>query len=522
MMLKEGNEIKTVENQLWEAADDLRANSKLTAAEYKDPVLGLILLRFAENRFNETLKKIEKKIPINPRTGKKEITKDHFLGEASLYLREKSKYTYLADLPESKDISDAVNNAMRLIEKDHPDLSGILPKNYQSFGSDLLRGLIRIFNRESIQKIPGDFFGRIYEFFLMKFSMSGAGAQEGGEFFTPPSLVQLIVNFIEPKYGIIHDPSCGSGGMFIQTSYFLKEKSNNPVNETVSIYGTELKTNNTKLAKMNLAIHGLEGNIIESNSFYSDPHKLIGKCDFVMANPPFNVDKIDKKKDYVKKDPRLPFGLPKKDNGNYIWIQYFHSYLNKNGKAGFIMASAASDAGSSEKKIRQKIFETGDVEAVVAIGNKFFYTKSLPCHIWFFNKNKKKEKKNTILMIDASKVFQKVTNTINDFSHDQLEGLTTIIKHYRDEKVDFKKNDWLKKNFSNNKYEDIEGLCKIVDKKEIIENDYSFTPGRYVGYTHIFEENFDYKVEIKKIHNELSELELQNKELLDKILKVKI
>ena len=216
-------EIKNVENELWKAADDLRANSKLTAAEYKDPVLGLILLRFAENRFNETFKRIQKKIPINPRTGKKDITKDHFIGEGSLYLKEESKYEYLANLPESNDISEAVNNAMRLIEEDHPDLSGILPKNYQSFDSDLLRGLIRIFNSESIQKISGDIFGRIYEFFLMKFSMSGAGAQEGGEFFTPPSLVQLIVNFLQPDKGIIYDPACGSGGMFIQTAYFLKE-----------------------------------------------------------------------------------------------------------------------------------------------------------------------------------------------------------------------------------------------------------------------------------------------------------
>ncbi len=378
------NEIKNVESELWDAADDLRANSKLTAAEYKDPVLGLILLRFAENRYNETLKKIEKKISKNPRTGKKEITKDHFLGEASLYLGEESKYGYLANLPESEDISEAVNNAMRLIENDHPDLSGILPKNYQSFDSDLLRSLIRIFNRESIQKISGDVFGRIYEYFLMKFSMSGAGAQEGGEFFTPPSLVQLIVNFIEPNKGIVYDPACGSGGMFIQTAQFIKDKSKSYINESVSIFGTELKTNNTKLAKMNLAIHGIEGKIIEDNTFYADQHKLIGKCDFVMANPPFNVDKVDKKKDFVINDLRLPFGLPKNDNANYMWIQYFYSYLNKKGRAGFVMASSAADAGGSEKLIRQKLIEAGDVEAIVSISNNFFYTKSLPCHIWFF------------------------------------------------------------------------------------------------------------------------------------------
>jgi type I restriction enzyme M protein len=511
-------EIKNVETELWDAADDLRANSKLTAAEYKDPVLGLILLRFAENRFNETLKKIEKNIPTNPRTDKKEITKDHFIGEASLYLREESKYEYLANLPESEDISEAVNKAMRAIESDHPDLSGILPKNYQSFDSDLLRGLIRIFNRESIQKISGDFFGRIYEYFLMKFSMSGAGAQEGGEFFTPPSLVQLIVNFIEPDHGVVHDPACGSGGMFIQTAQFIKDQTKKSVNESISVYGTELKTNNTKLAKMNLAIHGIEGKIIEDNSFYSDPHKLIGKCDFIMANPPFNVDKVDKKKDYVKNDPRLPFGLPKNDNANYMWIQYFHSYLNKKGRAGFVMAASATDSGKSEKLIRKKLIETGDIEAIVSVSNNFFYTRSLPCHIWFFNKNKNNKNKKNILMIDARNTFRKVNQTINDFSPDQLEGLTNIIKFYRGENVNFKKNDWLIKSFPNKKYEDIEGLCKIANLDEITENDYTLNPGRYVGYSINVDNDFDYKGRMNEIKNELNKLQTDSDELT-KIIK---
>ena len=513
-------EIKNVETELWDAADDLRANSKLTAAEYKDPVLGLILLRFAENRFNETLKKIEKKTPINPRTGKKKITKDHFLGESSLYLREESKYEYLANLPESEDISEAVNKAMRAIESDHPDLSGILPKNYQNFDSDLLRGLIRIFNRESIQKISGDFFGRIYEYFLMKFSMSGAGAQEGGEFFTPPSLVQLIVNFINPDHGTVHDPSCGSGGMFIQTAQFIKDQTSRSVNESISVYGTELKTNNTKLAKMNLAIHGIEGKIIEDNSFYSDPHKLIGKCDFIMANPPFNVDKVDKKKDYVKNDPRLPFGLPKNDNANYMWIQYFHSYLNKKGRAGFVMASSATDATDSEKRIRQHLIETGDVEAIVSVGNNFFYTRSLPCHVWFLNKNKKN--KDTILMIDARKTFRKVNSTINDFSPDQLQGLTTIIKSYRGESADFTANKWLTKIFTDCKYEDVEGLCKIISMDDIIENDYSLTPGRYVGFSIQVDGDFDYQGRMSEIHDELAKLNTKSDDLMMEIQRLRL
>jgi len=354
----------------------------------------------------------------------------------------------------------------------------------------------------------------------MKFSMSGAGAQEGGEFFTPPSLVQLIVNFIEPNHGIVHDPACGSGGMFIQTAQFIKDQTKKSINESISVYGTELKTNNTKLAKMNLAIHGIEGKIIEDNSFYSDPHKLIGKCDFIMANPPFNVKKVDKKKDYVINDPRLPFGLPKNDNGNYMWIQYFYSYLNDKGRAGFVMASSATDAGGSEKLIRQQLIETGDVEAIVSVGNNFFYTRSLPCHVWFLNKNK--NDKDTILMIDARNTFRKVNATINDFSPNQLEGLTSIIKFYRGESVDFKANEWLTKTFKSGSYEDIESLCKVASMNDIIENDYSLTPGRYVGFSFQVEEDFDYKKRISEIHEELSKLNTESDELMEAIQKLKL
>lgn len=432
-------QIKDLEKQLWDSADNLRANSKLTAAEYKDPVLGLILLRFAQNRFEEAKVQIKDKLPINPRTGKKrEITKDDFIGVGAIFLQTESKYEYLADLPEGEDLNDALNSAMRLIEEDYTDLAGILPKNYQELDSDLLRELIRVFNSEAVRSIKGDAFGRIYEYFLMKFSMSGAGAQEGGEFFTPPSLVELIVNFIEPDHGIVHDPACGSGGMFVQTGYFIKDHIKKNINEAIRVYGTELKTNNARLAKMNLAIHGIEGKIIEENSFYSNPHDLRGKCDFVMANPPFNVKKVDKKKEFVKSDPRLPFGLPKSDNANYMWIQYFYSYLNENGRAGFVMASSATDAGSSEKEIRQKLIESGDVEAIVSISNNFFYTRSLPCHVWFFNKGKTEKNRDKIVMIDARKTYRKVNQTINDFSTGQLNNLNSIIKSFRGEKQSIK------------------------------------------------------------------------------------
>jgi type I restriction enzyme M protein len=499
-------QIKQLETELWNAADSLRANSKLTAAEYKDPILGLVFLRFAQNIFEEKKVIIEKSIPAGPR-GKRAITKEDFLAAGAMMLPEKAKYDYLAGLPEGKDVADAINQAMRLIEAEYPDLQGILPKNYQEFEQDLLRELIRVFNKDAVRNAKGDVFGRIYEYFLMKFSMQGAGAQEGGEFFTPPSLVQLIVNFIEPQHGVVLDPACGSGGMFVQTGYFVQSHTKKGVNEAIKCFGMELKTNNAKLAKINLAIHGIEGKVMEANSFYSDPHSLLGKCDFVMANPPFNVNKIDKDKEYVKTDPRLPFGLPKADNGNYLWMQYFYSYLNKTGRAGFVMASSATDAGHSEKLIRQKLIETGAVDCIVSIGNNFFYTRSLPCHVWFFDKGKRKENKHKILMIDARNVFRKVTTTINDFSEEQLEGLTGIVKLYRGEDAAVSKNNtWFKEHFPNGKYQDIEGLCKIVDLKEVEENDWSLTPGRYVGVNMVVDDGVDYKARLQEIQSELDEL----------------
>jgi len=500
-------QIRQLEKELWDAADALRANSKLTAAEYKDPVLGLVLLRFAQNKYEEAKPIVERKIPKGPR-GKREATKEDYLAAGAIMLPENAQYDHLASLPEGKDIAAAINKAMKTIEAEYPDLQGNLPKNYQEFESDLLRDLVRVFNKDAVKKATGDVFGRIYEYFLMKFSMQGAGAQEGGEFFTPPSLVQLIVNFIEPDHGIIHDPACGSGGMFVQTGYFIKSHSNKEVNEVIKCYGTEQKTNNTKLAKINLAIHGIEGKIIESNSFYSDPHNLVGKCDFVMANPPFNVNKVDKGKDFVKTDPRLPFGLPKADNGNYLWIQYFYSYLNKTGRAGFVMASSATDAGHSEKLIRQKLIETGDVDCIVSVGNNFFYTRSLPCHVWFFDKGKRKENRTRILMIDARNVFRKVTTTINDFSDQQLEGLTAIVKMYRDEKPHVSKaNLWFAERFPDKKYRDIEGLCKIVELEDVKKYDYSLTPGRYVGTNFVADDEVDYKNRLKEISIELNQLD---------------
>lgn len=522
--------IKQLESDLWSAADNLRANSTLTAAEYKDPLLGLVFLRFVQNRHEDAKVKIQDSLAINPRTGqKREVTKDDFVAAGSILLPEKAKYDYLAALPESENIAEAINNAMKLIEEEYPSLVGILPKNYQVFDSKLLRDLVRVFNKDTVKKAKGDIFGRIYEFFLMKFSMQGAGAQEGGEFFTPPSLVNLIVNFIQPDHGIIHDPACGSGGMFVQTAHFIQDHMpNKSVNEAITVYGTELKNNNTKLAKMNLAVHGIEGSIIESNSFYTNPHDLTGKCDFVMANPPFNVSGIDGKNKFLTEDARLPFGAPLTGkgtvgNGNYLWIQYFHSYLNATGRAGFVMASSATDAGHAEKLIRQQLIETGDVECIVSIANNFFYTRSLPCHVWFFNKDKKAENKDKVLMIDARNTYRKISSTIQDFSDDQLEGLTALINAFRGNDLGVSKdNEWFAEHFPDGTYADVEGLCKVVDFDGLKEQDYSLTPGRYVGVNIDIDMDFDYRGRMAEISSELTILNGEASELMKKIQGVEL
>ncbi|GAB1449325.1 MAG: type I restriction-modification system subunit M [Bacteroidia bacterium] len=430
----QGKQLRKLEAELWRAADQLRANSKLTASEYSMPVLGLIFLRHAYNRFQKVKIEVEKDLPVHPQRGRRPVTKKDFEERNAMFLPEKSQFDYLVSLPESVDTGEAIDNAMKLIEEEYENLKGVLPKNFSMFSKDLLRELLRIFNKEVLQKAEGDLFGKIYEYFLNKFAMTGA--QEGGEFFTPMSLVQTIVNVIEPDHGIVFDPACGSAGMFVQTGYFIESEGLKPA-EKVTFYGQEKAELNTKLAKMNLTVHGLEGKIFEGNTFYEDKHNLVGRADFVMANPPFNVDGVDKAKDAVKKDPRLildgKVNLPKNDNANYLWIQYFYNYLKPTGRAGFVMASSASDAGHSEKDIREKLVKTGAVDVMMAIGNNFFYTRSLPCTLWFFDRAKEKDeaKKDKVLMLDARKIYRKVTSKVNDFSPEQLQNLICIVNLYR-------------------------------------------------------------------------------------------
>ncbi|AFY44941.1 class I SAM-dependent DNA methyltransferase [Nostoc sp. PCC 7107] len=426
--------ISQLESSLWEAADQLRANSKLNANEYSMPVLGLIFLRHATNRFNAVQVEIEK--GLSSRGGKKRpITKDDFKGKSAIFLPEEAQYDRILNLAENADIGKAINAAMKAIEDETQMLQGVLPKEYTSFEQDLLYNLVRIFDREELRKATGDVFGRIYEYFLNKFAMSGA--QEGGEFFTPPSLVRTIVNMIEPDRGNVLDPACGSAGMFVQTGHFVENRGEDAAAK-ITFYGQEKSDTNTRLARMNLAVHGLEGIIRQGNTFYDRWEELLGQCDFVMSNPPFNVDGVSPEK--VKTDPRLftekkiP-GIAAKtkavSNANYLWIQYFYSYLNERGRAGFVMASSASDAGHGEKEIREELIATQAVDMIISIGTNFFYTKSLPCTLWFFDKGKPAQRQDKVLMIDARNVYRVVTRKIRDFSEEQLQNITAIAWLYR-------------------------------------------------------------------------------------------
>ena len=424
-------DIEKIESSLWESADQLRANSNLSSSEYCMPALGIIFLRHAANRHEAALAAI-KADQAAGKMPKRALVKADFLKRRALMLPEKARYDHLLALPKDANLGKALVEAMDAIEEDFAPLKGQLPRDYERFDHDVLEDLLRIFDSEEIRAASGDVFGRIYEYFLMEFAMQGA--QDNGEFFTPPSLVQTIVNVIEPEHGTVLDPACGSGGMFVQSSHFI-ERLGQDTSGRVTFFGQEKTATTIRLAKMNLAVHGLEGDIREANTFYEDAHDLFAKCDFVMANPPFNVDMVDAEK--VKDDRRLPFGLPgvnkakKVSNGNYLWISYFHSYLGPKGRAGFVMSSQASSAGHGEADVRRKLVETGDVDVMISIRSNFFYTRTVPCELWHLDRGKPKERRDQVLMLDARQIFRKVTRKIYDFSPEQMANLTAVAWLYR-------------------------------------------------------------------------------------------
>lgn len=434
--------IRKLEADLWESADLLRAGSKLTSSQYCMPVLALLFLRYAYSRFKMVEAKLLKNRPS--RGGRvMPVEPSDFAAKSALYLPREAQFDYLVNLSDDQPLGEAVNHAMTLVEEQSEQLTGILPKSYTMFSDELLRELLRIFNNKTLDEIGGDVIGRIYEYFLSKFAK--AVASDDGVFFTPKSLVKMLVNVLEPKQGVMLDPACGSGGMFVQTGDFVNAGGMN-ANTQMTFYGQEKVEYNAQLCLMNMAVHGLNGRIVsgdEANSFYHDAHNLAGKCDYVMANPPFNVDKV--KSESASAAGRLPFGLPGVNaktkeigNANYLWISYFYAYLNDHGRAGFVMASSATDSANKDRDIREKLVLTGDVDVMVSVANNFFYTLSLPCSLWFFDKAKRLENKNRVLFIDARNYYTVVDRTLNEWSEWQLKNLQAIVHLYRGEQDKYK------------------------------------------------------------------------------------
>lgn len=478
----------TLEKRLWSAADELRANSGLTAAQYSQPVLGLIFLRFADAKFAARRAELEKS--ATGRRGSRVDDAASYHAAGVLFLPAESRYTALLEYEEGgrngKSLGQAVDDAMRAIERENTQLAGVLPKTYQMFNARLLKELLKTFSTIPMD-LEGDSFGKIYEYFLGEFAMTEG--QGGGEFYTPTAIVRLLVEILEPFQGRVLDPACGSGGMFVQSARFVAEHKKSG---TLSIHGVEKVDDTGRLCRLNLAVHGLEGDIRhggEINSYYDDPHKLAGRFDFVLANPPFNVDKIDKErlKDAVGAGRRFPFGLPKTDNGNYIWIQLFYAALNATGRAGFVMANSASDARSSEMELRRQLIESGAVDVMVSVGSNMFYTVTLPCTLWFLDKGKPKERRDKVLFLDVRHIFRQIDRAHRDWTEGQIGFLANVVRVWRGEEVDVtyggdEAQAKLKEVFGKKiKYADVPGFCKVVTIQEIEAQGWSLNPGRYVG-----------------------------------------
>jgi len=521
----------TLEDRLWAAADQLRANSGLNAAQYSAPVLGLIFLRFAEVRFAARRAQLEKASASSRRSGSRVDEPAAYNAEGVLYLTPNARFDYLLALPEGRNVGKAANEAMRDIEKHNPQLAGVLPKTYEIFNSTLLKELLK-----KISEIPAsldyDAFGRIYEYFLGAFARTEG--QKGGEFYTPSGIVRLIVEILEPFHGRILDPACGSGGMFVSSARFVAEHKKNPAAE-LSIHGQEKVAATVSLCRMNLAMHGLEGDIKEAITYYDDQHKSTGRFDFVLANPPFNVNAVDKERLSAEVGPKhlYPFGLPRTDNANYLWIQLFYSALNETGRAGFVMANSAADARASEQDIRKQLLEAHVVDAIVAVGPNMFYTVTLPCTLWFFDRAKAKlpasgkagkkvgaRTSDNVLFIDARHIYRQIDRAHRDWTEAQVSFLSNIVRLYRGEEPDFtlggadakaKLVEMFGKKLA---YRDILGLCKVATLKEIGAQGWSLNPGRYVGVAPGEDvSDVDFKEQFETLNEELETLNAQARKI---------
>jgi type I restriction enzyme M protein len=502
-------DLNELQNRLWEAADQLRANSGLRASEYSAPVLGLIFLRYADLRFAAVHEELEGR-----GSGRRKIGPADYHARSVLYLPQEARFQHLVRLPEGADLGKAVNDAMAAIERANPDLDGVLPRAYAGLPNAVLVELLRLLGRLP-DSIEGDGFGLIYEYFLGQFAF--AEGQKGGEFFTPTSIVKLIVEIIEPYHGKIYDPACGSGGMFVQSAHFVERHRKDPGSE-LSIYGQEKTKETVRLAKMNLAVHGLGGDIREANTYYEDLHDSLGKFDFVMANPPFNVNKVDKAK--LEDDKRFPFGIPKPDNANYLWIQAFYSALNEHGRAGFVMANSASDARGSELEIRRQLVEDRCVDVIVSVGTNFFYTVTLPVTLWFLDRGKRgTDREDHVLFIDARDIYRQVDRAHRDWRRDQIELLANIVRLWRGEEPEFAQGSEssITERFLEMRYTDVPGLCAVVDRSVIEAQEWSLNPGRYVAASHRVPDSADFVGHLERLQEEFASLNSEATNLAEEV-----
>lgn len=506
-------DLKTISDKLWTTADKLRANSGILPAEYARPVLGLLFLRHADERFSE----VEAK--LSPREGSRiRHGPEAYKAEGAIYLPPEARFSFLLALPEGSNLGRALTTAMREIEAKNPELADVLPKTYQSIPDDVLVELLR-----ELQplKIGGDAFGHVYEYFMGNFAKDTM--QKGGEFYTPSSIVRLIVEILEPYHGRILDPACGSGGMFVHSADFVKRHQKEP-DKALSIYGVERTRETWRLAQMNLAVHGLSGKIMDGDT-YRDPvfeevmpqksdkglYHGSGGFDFVMANPPFNVKELDKSK-LLDVANRFPFGVPSADNANYLWIQFFWSRLNETGRAGFVMANSASDARGAEQEIRKKLIESGSVDVIVSIGPNFFLTVTLPCTLWFFDKGKATgARPDEVLFLDARHIFRQIDRAHRDFTEEQVEALANIVRLWRGEPPEFftQSKAWLEERFPGLAYVDVAGLCRSATRVEIEGQGWSLNPGRYVGVAEGETGNEDFREKLEELHEELEALNIE-------------
>lgn len=511
---------KQLHERLWAAAEQLRANSSLKLNEMSEPILGLIFLKFADVKFRRA--KADFKAERAKMKGRQApLTPDHYKQRGVPYVPEEASYSYLMNLPEGKNIGRAINDAMKAVESENRELAGILPQDYTTLSnkpaenSRILLTLLRNFNQIP-DDIEGDAFGEIYEYFLGEFAR--AEGQKGGEFFTPPSIVKLLVEVIEPYHGKIYDPACGSGGMFVQSASFVArhQKSKRPIMEEVGIYGQEKGANNVRVAKMNLAIHGLSGKIENENSFYIDAHKSIGQFDFVLANPPFNIKGKDKNGQIVidparlQGDRRFNYGLPltgkgEISNANYLWMQMFASALNEHGRAGFVMAGGSGDAGNSEKEIRRKMIDAGFVDVIVSVGTNMFLNATQGCMLWFFDKSKKgSDREDKVLFINAQDVYTPVDRAHSEWTDTQIQDIASIVRRYRNEN-------------KTGKYKDIRGRCKVVTIEDIRSKGYSLNPGHYVEILEKKTSDIDFQARFQELTNVFESLTNEAHDLESKI-----